>query len=122
LTWASAEKPTKVSIKDASNTSLTTWSATQGQASDIILRAAEMERTKQRLNNLYVHHTGQPYNIVEQALDRDNYMTALEAKEFGLIDQVIQTAGKGSLEDVISSSAATTTAPADALSADSRPN
>ena len=49
-------------------------------------------------------------------------MTALEAKEFGLIDQVIQTAGKGSLEDVISSSAATTTAPADALSADSRPN
>lgn len=93
-----------------------------GQASDIILRAAEMERTKQRLNNLYVHHTGQPYNIVEQALDRDNYMTALEAKEFGLIDQVIQTAGKGSLEDVISSSAATTTAPADALSADSRPN
>jgi len=63
---------------------------TSGQASDIILRAAEMQRTKERLNHLYVQHTGRSYQEIESALDRDNFMTANEAKSFGLIDQVIE--------------------------------
>lgn len=60
-----------------------------GQASDVILRAAEMQRTKQRLNELYVKHTGRTYDEIELALDRDNFMTATEAKDFGIIDNVI---------------------------------
>jgi len=62
-----------------------------GQASDIILRAAEMQRTKERLQKLYVHHTGKSYEEIEKALDRDNYMTAHEAKDFGIVDQIIES-------------------------------
>ena len=48
-----------------------------------------MLRLKQRLNTLISHHTGQPYEVVERACDRDNFMTAAEAKEFGLVDEVV---------------------------------
>ena len=61
----------------------------QGQASDIQRHAEDIMKMKRRLNEIYVHHTGQDYDTIEQTLDRDHFMTAEETKEFGLIDQVI---------------------------------
>ncbi|MCB1423078.1 MAG: ATP-dependent Clp endopeptidase proteolytic subunit ClpP [Nitratireductor sp.] len=61
----------------------------QGQASDIERHAQDIIKMKRRLNEVYVQHTGQDYETVEQTLDRDHFMTADEAKEWGLIDQVI---------------------------------
>jgi ATP-dependent Clp protease protease subunit len=63
----------------------------EGQASDVEIRVKHMLRLKQRLNTLISHHTGQPYDIVERACDRDNFMTAEEAKEFGLVDEVVSS-------------------------------
>ena len=61
----------------------------QGQASDIERHAQDIIKMKRRLNEVYVQHTGQDYETVEQTLDRDHFMTAEEAKEWGLIDKVI---------------------------------
>ena len=61
----------------------------QGQVTDIMIHARESEALKRRLNEIYVQHTGQPYEAIERALERDNFMTAEAAREFGLIDQVI---------------------------------
>ena len=61
----------------------------QGQAADIEIQAREILALRARLNNIYVHHTGKSLDVIEQALDRDKYMTAAEAKEFGLIDDVV---------------------------------
>jgi ATP-dependent Clp protease protease subunit len=60
-----------------------------GQAADIARHAQEVVKLKRRLNEIYAQHTGQPVEAVEKALDRDTYMTAEEAKAFGLIDQVL---------------------------------
>ncbi|MCB9993891.1 MAG: ATP-dependent Clp protease proteolytic subunit [Hyphomicrobiaceae bacterium] len=60
----------------------------QGQATDILIHAAYTERLKKRLNEIYVKHTGQDYEVVHNALERDNFMSPEEAKEFGLIDQI----------------------------------
>jgi ATP-dependent Clp protease protease subunit len=61
----------------------------QGQATDILIHAREIEALKRRLNEIYVKHTGREYDTIHQALERDNFMTADAAKEFGLIDEVI---------------------------------
>ena len=61
----------------------------QGQASDIERHARDILKMKRRLNEIYEKHTGRPYEEVERALDRDNFMTAEEARDWGLIDQVI---------------------------------
>ncbi|WP_068316265.1 ATP-dependent Clp endopeptidase proteolytic subunit ClpP [Polycladidibacter hongkongensis] len=61
----------------------------RGQASDIMLHAQEILKLKRRLNEIYVKHTGQTYEAVEEALERDNFMSAEEAKAFGLVDKVI---------------------------------
>ncbi|MCG6859256.1 MAG: ATP-dependent Clp protease proteolytic subunit [Salaquimonas sp.] len=63
----------------------------QGQASDIERHAQDIIKLKKRLNEIYVKHTGQDYEAVETTLDRDHFMTAGEAKEWGLIDKVIET-------------------------------
>ena len=63
---------------------------TQGQASDIQIQADEIQDLKTQLNNIYVKHTGQKYEIIEQATDRDNYLNPGQAKELGLIDAIIQ--------------------------------
>lgn len=63
----------------------------QGQASDIEIHAREILRTRARLNEIYVRHTGQPLDTVANALERDRFMTAEEAKDFGLIDEVMTT-------------------------------
>jgi ATP-dependent Clp protease protease subunit len=63
----------------------------QGQVSDIERHAEDIIKMKRRLNEVYVKHTGRDYETIEKTLDRDHFMTAEEAKEFGLIDQVITT-------------------------------
>ncbi len=62
----------------------------QGQATDILLHAQEIQNIKRRLNEIYVKHTGQNYQTIEDSLERDRFMTADQAKEFGLIDKVIE--------------------------------
>jgi len=62
----------------------------QGQASDIARHADDIVKLKRRLNEIYVKHTGQEYDKVESTLDRDHFMTAEEAKAFGLIDSVVE--------------------------------
>jgi ATP-dependent Clp protease protease subunit len=61
----------------------------RGQATDIEIHAREMLRSRARLNDIYVRHTGQPLEKVEAALERDNFLSPKEAMDFGLIDQVV---------------------------------
>jgi ATP-dependent Clp protease protease subunit len=61
----------------------------QGQASDIIIQAEEIVRLKKRLIEIFVHHTGRTAEEIERVTDRDVYMTAQEATDFGLIDSVL---------------------------------
>ena len=61
----------------------------QGQVTDILIQAREIENMKRRLNQIYVHHTGKSYEEIEAGLERDNFMTAEAAKDWGLIDKVI---------------------------------
>src|ERR1700761_2909919 len=60
----------------------------QGQASDIQRHAEDILKVKRRLNEIYVHHTGQSYEAIERTLDRDHFMSAEEAKAFGIVDEV----------------------------------
>ncbi len=62
----------------------------QGQASDIEINAKEILRARQRLNEIMAHHTGQDVERVAHDSDRDYYMTAEEAKEYGIIDEIYQ--------------------------------
>ncbi len=61
-----------------------------GQATDIEIHAQEILSLKRRLNEIYVKHTGQKLSVIEKGMERDNFMTAEKAKEFGIIDQVIE--------------------------------
>jgi ATP-dependent Clp protease protease subunit len=61
----------------------------QGQASDILRHAEDIMKVKKRLNDVYVRHTGRDYETIERTLDRDHFMSAEEAKDFGLIDEVL---------------------------------
>ncbi|WP_420822835.1 ATP-dependent Clp endopeptidase proteolytic subunit ClpP [Allostella humosa] len=61
----------------------------QGQATDIEIHAREILAIRARLNEIYVKHTGQPLDVIERAMERDKFLTPVEAKEFGLIDEVI---------------------------------
>jgi len=63
----------------------------QGQATDIEIQAKEILKMRAVLNGLYNHHTSQPIDRISQALERDFFMDAQEAKEFGIVDEVIQT-------------------------------
>jgi ATP-dependent Clp protease, protease subunit len=62
----------------------------QGQASDVEIQAKEINRVKQRLNEIMVEHTGQPMDVIKRDTDRDFFLTAREAKEYGLVDKVIR--------------------------------
>lgn len=62
----------------------------RGQASDIERHAEDIIKTKRRLNELYAKHTGKPVEDIERALDRDNFLSAEEAKTFGLVDHVYE--------------------------------
>jgi ATP-dependent Clp protease protease subunit len=61
----------------------------QGQATDIEIQAREILNLRKRLNEIYVKHTGQPIEAIEQALERDRFMNPDEARAFGLIDEVV---------------------------------
>lgn len=61
----------------------------RGQATDIEIHAKEILDLKSRLNNLYVHHTGQKLSVIHENMERDNFMSADKAKDFGLIDEVV---------------------------------
>ncbi|CAM4466504.1 ATP-dependent Clp endopeptidase proteolytic subunit ClpP [Paenibacillus typhae] len=63
----------------------------QGQASDIWIHTDWILKTRQKLNQIYVERTGQPLDKIERDTDRDNFMSAEEAKEYGLIDQVLSS-------------------------------
>jgi ATP-dependent Clp protease, protease subunit len=61
----------------------------QGQATDIEIQAREILALKARLNDIYVRHTGQSLDVIESSLERDRFMNAQEAKEFGIVDEVV---------------------------------
>jgi ATP-dependent Clp protease, protease subunit len=61
----------------------------QGQATDIEIQAREILELRKRLNQIYVHHTGQTVEAIEAKLERDSYMSAEEARDWGLIDEVV---------------------------------
>lgn len=63
----------------------------QGTAEEILIHANEFQRTKQRLNEIYVKHTGQEYSKIEADTDRDYFMSPEEAAEYGLIDKAIES-------------------------------
>lgn len=70
----------------------------QGQATDILIHARETEKLKRRLNEIYVKHTGKKLEDVEEALERDRFMSPEEAKDWGLIDEVLEPRGKAEPE------------------------
>ncbi|MGN7438354.1 MAG: ATP-dependent Clp endopeptidase proteolytic subunit ClpP [Alcanivorax sp.] len=71
----------------------------RGQATDIEIQAKEILRLRQMLNESYVKHTGQKLKVVEDAMERDNFMSAQEAKEWGLIDHVVESKPENSDDD-----------------------
>jgi len=72
---------------------------TQGQASDIEIQAREILSLRARLNDMYVEHTGNDLKKIEKAMDRDNFMSAKEAKEFGILDEVVSERPKATEHD-----------------------
>jgi ATP-dependent Clp protease protease subunit len=61
----------------------------QGQATDIEIQAREIIALRQRLHEIYARHTGQPLEALEKAMDRDRFMDPVEAKDFGIVDEVV---------------------------------
>lgn len=68
----------------------------QGQASDIVIQANEIVRLKSLLNNIFVKHTGKPYEEIERDTDRDIYFSAEQAVDYGLVDSVLDISSKSS--------------------------
>ncbi len=71
----------------------------QGQATDIEIHAQEILKIRQRLNEIYAGHTGQPVEKIAEALERDRFYTAEEAREFGLIDEVVTSRAETAEEE-----------------------
>ena len=90
LLMAAGEKDMRFALPNASIMVHQPSGGYQGQASDIAIHAKYTLELKDRLNTIYNAHTGQPIEEVERALDRDNFMTAQEAKDWGLIDEIVQ--------------------------------
>ena len=67
------------------------WGGAEGSASDINIQAREISRLKERLNGILAHHTGKDLETIAKDTDRDNFMSADEAKAYGLVDEVIST-------------------------------
>ncbi|MDX1950186.1 MAG: ATP-dependent Clp endopeptidase proteolytic subunit ClpP [Rickettsiales bacterium] len=71
----------------------------QGQATDMEIHVKEILSLKRRLNDMYVKHTGNKLPIIEAAMERDNFMSAEEARKFGLIDEVVEKRPSGTEEE-----------------------
>jgi len=67
------------------------WGGAQGQAADISIQAQEILRLRDRVNDILAHHTGRPVDDVARDTDRDKFMSAEEAREYGLVDEVVQS-------------------------------
>jgi ATP-dependent Clp protease, protease subunit len=90
LLLASGEKNLRIALPNARIMVHQPSGGFRGQASDIERHAEDIIATKRRLNEIYVKHTGQPYDRVEKTLDRDHFMTAEEARAFGIVDRVYE--------------------------------
>ena len=88
LLLAAGEKGMRASLPNSSVMVHQPSGGYQGQATDILIHAKYTENLKRRLNEIYVRHTGRTYDEIEKALERDNFLTAEEAKAFGIIDSV----------------------------------
>jgi ATP-dependent Clp protease protease subunit len=65
----------------------------QGQATDIEIQAREILKIRERMNQIYVKHTGQSLTVIEESVERDKFMSAEEAKAFGIVDEVVEQRG-----------------------------
>ncbi|MFZ2029435.1 MAG: ATP-dependent Clp protease proteolytic subunit [Vitreimonas sp.] len=90
LLLAAGEKGLRIALPNARVMVHQPSGGFRGQASDIERHAEDIIATKRRLNEIYVKHTGQPYERVEKTLDRDHFMTAEEARAFGIVDRVYE--------------------------------
>ena len=90
LLLASGEKGLRICLPNARVMVHQPSGGFRGQASDIERHAEDIIATKRRLNEIYVKHTGQAYERVEKTLDRDHFMTAEEARQFGIVDKVYE--------------------------------
>ncbi|MAN75550.1 MAG: ATP-dependent Clp protease proteolytic subunit [Henriciella sp.] len=90
LLLAAGEKGMRIALPNARVMVHQPSGGYRGVATDIERHAEEILELKRRLNNIYVKHTGQDYETIERKLDRDTFMTAEEARDFGLIDQVYE--------------------------------
>jgi ATP-dependent Clp protease protease subunit len=88
---AAGEKGNRVALPNARIMVHQPSGGFSGQASDIERHAEDIIKTKRRLNEIYVKHTGQSYEMIEKTLDRDYFMTADEAKGFGIVDHVYES-------------------------------
>ena len=87
--WSSGAKGTRFALPNAEIMIHQPSGGAQGQATDIKIVADHILRTKKKLNEILAANTGQPLEVIERDTERDNYMSALEAKEYGLVDAVI---------------------------------
>jgi len=90
LLLAAGEKGLRIALPNARVMVHQPSGGFRGPASDIERHAEDILYTKRRLNEIYVKHTGQPYERVEKTLDRDHFMTAEEARSFGIVDRVYE--------------------------------
>jgi ATP-dependent Clp protease protease subunit len=87
---AAGEPGMRVALKNARIMVHQPSGGAQGQATDIEIQAKEILRVRQMMNDLYVKHTGQPLDVIERAMERDKFLSAEEAKVFGLVDDVME--------------------------------
>jgi ATP-dependent Clp protease protease subunit len=71
------------------------WGGVTGQASDIKIQAEEILKAKRLLNELLAHHTGRPVDQIEQETERDRYLTPQEAKDYGIVDEIVESQSVG---------------------------
>jgi ATP-dependent Clp protease protease subunit len=93
LLLASGEKGKRFALPNTKIMIHQPWGGTQGQASDIEIEAREIIKTKERLNEIMAKHTGQTVEKIAHDSDRNFFMTAYDAKEYGIIDEVIVQRG-----------------------------
>ncbi len=94
LLLASGEKGMRYSLPNSRVMIHQPLGGYSGQATDILIHAKEISKVKKKMNEIYVKHTGNKISVIEKNIERDKFMTAEEAKEFGLIDKIISKSGE----------------------------